>query len=170
MSNEKRLNIIVEDLCGYALDREDIKWITDIVPQEAGLDSDRLEYELQLLKIVTVGWSISYYLQEDPGKDTVLETFWQNMQEVSRGLSQAAGLLIGKEIDYFQIVRSRLDSYVLAMSRAKHDNPALAIGPEFAAHYGAVEDLFASMAGSRMFNAATGGVKEYLQAAGFSIS
>lgn len=170
MNTKERLNIIVEDLYGYALDREDVKWITSTVPESAGLDPDKLEYELHLLKIVTVGWSIAYYLQADPVKDKVVEPFWQSIHEVSAGLSQATGMLIGKEVDYFQELKSRLDGYVLAMSRAGHDNPAVAIGPEFAANFGLPEDLVSSMAGSKMFMAATRGVKEYLVAAKFNIS
>lgn len=169
MNTKERLNIIIEDLYGYALDREDVKWITGTVPQSAGLDPDRLEYELHLLKIVTVGWSIAYYLQENPVKDKVVEPFWQSIHEVSTGLSQATGMLIGKEIDYFNELRSRLEGYVLAMSRTGHDNPAEAIGPEFAANFGLPEDLAVSMAGSRMFMAAARGVKEYLQTAEFDI-
>jgi hypothetical protein len=170
MDKNEHLSIIVEDLCEYALDREDIKWIADNMPDHADLSSNKLEYELHLLKIVTVGWCISYYLQDEPAKKKILEPFWQNIQEVSRGLSQATSLFIGSDIDYFKILKSRLDAYVIAMSRASDDNPALAIGPEFAEHCGDPDDLFAFMAGSRMFMTAAGGVKEYLQAAGFCVS
>ncbi len=170
MDKKEQLTIIVKDLCDYALDREDVKWITDNVPEFAGLSIDKLEYELQLLKIVTVGWSISYYLQDDPVKDKVVEPFWQNIYEVSGNLSQATSLFIGKEIDYFKILKCRLDDYVLAMSRIKDDNPVSAIGPEFAKHFGGPDDLFSFMAGSKMFMAALGGVKQYLQAAGFRVS
>ncbi len=170
MDNDQPFTIIVEDLCEYALDRDDIKWITYKVPQSAGIAPDKLEYELQLLKIVTVGWGISYYLQDEPGGEKVIEPFWQNIHEVAKGLSQTTGLFIGKNIDYFRVIRSRLDGYVLAMSKAEGDNPVLAIGPEFAGHCSSPDDLFASMAGSKMFMAALGGVRQYLQAAGFSVS
>lgn len=166
MYKKEQLNIIVKDLCEYALDREDVKWITDTVPESAGLDPDKLEYELQLLKIVTVGWSISYYLQDNPVREKVVEPFWHSIHEVSGSLSQATSLFIGKNIDYFKIIKSRLDNYVLAMSGAKGDNPASAIGPEFAKHFGDPDDLFSFMAGSKMFRAALGGVRQYLQTAG----
>lgn len=169
MDNQKRLTIIAEDLCEYALERDDIKWITDTVPGSAGHSSSKLEYELQLLKIVTVGWSISFCLQDDPVKEEAAGLYWQNIHAISGGLSQATALLIGKDIDYFGILKSRLDGYVLAVSGTNGDNPAVAIGPEFANHFGNPDDLFVSMAGSKMFMAALAGVKQYLQAAGFKV-
>ncbi len=169
MDEKEQLTIIVEDLCEYALNRDDIKWITDSVPDSAELSSNKLEYELQLLKIITVGWSLSYFLQDESAKAKVVEPFWKNIHQISGGLSQATSMFIGKDIDYFEILKSRLDGYVLAMSRAKDDNPVSAIGPEFAELCGYPDDLFAFTAGSKMFMAALGGVKEYLQAAGFNI-
>ncbi|WP_028573855.1 hypothetical protein [Desulfonatronovibrio hydrogenovorans] len=170
MEEKKHIEIWVEDLCNYALDREDIKWIADAVPPGAGLDLNTLEYELQLLKIVVVGWSISYYLQDEPVKNEVVEPFWKNIHDVSGGLSQATSLLIGKDINYFEIIRSRLDRYVQAMAGAEQGTePVMVVGPEFAGCLGEPGDLAASMAGSRMFLTATGGVKEYLQTAGFRI-
>jgi hypothetical protein len=169
MDNNKRLTIIAEDLCEYALEREDIKWIADTVPESAGHSQSKLEYELQLLKIITVGWGISFWLEKDPAKEETAGTFWKNVSEVSGGLSQATSLFIGKDVDYFNELKTRLDRYVLAVSTVKGDNPAIAIGPEFAGHFGNPEDLFASMAGSKMFMAAFAGVKQYLQAAGFKV-
>lgn len=170
MNNNKRLAIIAQDLCEYALEREDIKWIADTVPESAGHSQSKLEYELQLLKIITVGWSISFCLGNDPAKEETAGIFWKNVNEVSGGLSQATSLFIGKDIDYFSEIRTRLDRYVLAVSSAKGDNPAIAIGPEFASHFGNPEDLCASLAGSKMFMAAFAGVRQYLQAAGFKVA
>ena len=168
MEEKERTAIITEDLCQYALDREDIMWIKGTVPDSA--DPDKLEYELQLLKIITIGWSLSYFLQEDPLKKDIVEHFWHNMHEISQGLSRTTSLFIGKDINYFNILRSRLDSYVLAMSRTGDHNPAQAIGPEFAELCSSPQDLFTSMAGSRMFMSALGGVRQYLQAAGLTPS
>ncbi|WP_045217454.1 hypothetical protein [Desulfonatronovibrio magnus] len=164
MSQEK-MEVMVQELCSYALDREDIKWMVDTFPESTELDKNKLEYELNILKIVTAGWSISYYLQDNPAKDLVLEPFWKNIHDVSDGLSQATGLLIGKNINFFQTLKSRLDSYVLSMSRSNDDKPALAIGFEFARHCNSQDDLAVSMAGSKMFMAVTAGVKQLLEAA-----
>lgn len=169
MEEIDRITVIVEDLCEYALDREDIKWVADATPDSEDFSLNKLEYELQLLKIVSVGWSISYYLQDDAVRDGILEPFWKNIHDVSGDLSHATSLLIGTDINYFQILRSRLESYVEAMSMEKGDNPATVIGPRFAEFCGNSQNLVASMAGSKIFMAAVSGVKEYLNAAGYKV-
>ncbi len=170
MDHDQILQVVVQELCQYALEREDVKWIADSVSESSGIGPEKLEYELQILKIVTVGWSISYFLGHDPLKGKVVEPFWTSIHQISTGLSQTTSLFIGKEVDYFRVVKSRLDSYVLAMSRASDDNPALSLGPEFSAHCGCPGDLSVSMAGSRMFMTVLAGVKQYLLAAKFKLS
>ncbi|RQD56867.1 MAG: hypothetical protein D5R98_09595 [Desulfonatronovibrio sp. MSAO_Bac4] len=169
MEEKDQITVIVEDLCEYALDREDVKWVADATPDSEDFNLNKLEYELHLLKIVSVGWSISYYLQDDASRDAVIEPFWKNIHDVSGDLSHATSLLIGADINYFEILRSRLDSYVKAMSMEKGDNPATVIGPCFAEFCGNSQNLIASMAGSKIFMAAVSGVKNYLNAAGYKI-
>ncbi len=73
--------------------------------------------------------------------------------------------MIGHDIDYFQVLTKRLDTYVAAMAK-KPDapEPAVAIEPEFARTCGNVDDVFTVMIGSKMFIATIGSVKEYLEA------
>ncbi len=73
--------------------------------------------------------------------------------------------MIDNDIDYFQILKDRLDMYVDAMAK-KPDatEPAVVIGPEFARNCGDVDDTFTIMTGSKMFIATIGGVKVYLEA------
>ena len=74
-------------------------------------------------------------------------------------------MMIGQDIDYFQILKERLDMYVDALSnKSEPQDPAQIIGPEFAKICGNQDDLFTSMTGSKMlFNIITR-VKQYLVA------
>ena len=153
-----------EDLLSFAIDREDVKWLMAQLPEEAEIKRGTVEYELQILKIISVGWSISYYLENSPHKNQLLELYWNAVYELSQSISSTTGLMIGNDIDYFQILKDRLDMYVNAMAK-KPDatEPAAVIGPEFARNCGNVDDTFTIMTGSKMFIATIGGVKEYLE-------
>jgi hypothetical protein len=84
--------------------------------------------------------------------------------EFSQRLSATTGLMIGHDIDYFQILKNRLDMYVHAMAKNPDaPEPAAVIGPEFARTCGNVDDIFTFMTGSKMFNSTTGRVREYLE-------
>ena len=155
----------VEDLFNFAVDREDVKTLLAYLPQEADLEKGKVEYELGILRIISVGWSISYFLEHSPHKNLLAEGYWQAVQEFSQSLSSAAGLMVGKEIDYFQILKDRLNLYLEAMrQRPEAPEPAVIIGPEFARACGKENDVFTIMAGSKMFISAVGSVKQYLEA------
>jgi hypothetical protein len=154
-----------EDLLDFAVDREDIKWLMDRLPEEADIKRVTVEYELQILKIIGVGWSLSYYLGNSPQKTTLLELYWNSINEFSRGLSTTTEYMIGQNIDYFQILKDRLDMYVAALAKnPESPKPALVIGPEFARICGNVDDIFTFMTGSKMFIATVNKVKAYLEA------
>ena len=153
-----------QELFDYAMDREDIKYLVGLLPSETKAAHNTVTYELQLLKIVTIGWTISYHLQDHPLKKMLSELFWQAVQQLSHSLSQTAGLMIGKDIDYFGTVKKRLDGYVNAMSRRPEaQTPAAVIGAEFARHCGDGNDLFALMSGSKMFHSTCTRVQRYLE-------
>ena len=155
---------IKNDLFDFAVDREDIKWLTARLPEEANIERSSVEYELQILKIISVGWSISYYLEDNPLKNPILELFWMAIYEFSQQLSKTTSLMIDQEIDYFQILRDRLDMYLNALAQNPDTPvPAAVIGPEFARTCGNVDDIFTFMAGSKMFISATGRVRKYLE-------
>jgi len=166
-SNEKKSEIekVRDDLFNFAVDREDIKWLMERLPKEANIKRSMVEYELQILKIISVGWSISYYLENNPHKNPLLELFWMAIYEFSQQLSTTTELMIGQDIDYFQILKERLDMYVDAMAqKPEAPEPSTIIGPEFARTCGNVNDVFTFMTGSKMFLSTTGQVKEYLEA------
>lgn len=154
-----------DDLLNFAIDREDIKWLMERLPNEANIKRSTVEYELQILKIISIGWSISYYLENDPHKNPLLELFWMAIYEFSQQLSTTTELMIGQDIDYFQILKERLDMYVDAMAQnPEAQEPSTVIGPEFARTCGNADDIFTFMTGSKMFLSTTGQVKEYLEA------
>ena len=153
-----------EDLFNFAIDREDVKTLMTHLPEEANINRGKVEYELHILKIISIGWSISYYLENCAQKNHLLEGYWQAVHEFAQSISTTTGWMIGNDIDYFQILKERLDTYVLAMTqKADAPEPAVVIGPEFARTCGNVDDVFTVMTGSRMFIATIGSVKEYLE-------
>jgi hypothetical protein len=153
-----------EDLFNFAINREDVKTLMAQLPEEADIKRGKVEYELQILKIISIGWSISYYLENCSQKNQLLEQYWKAVHEFSQSISKTTGWMIGNNIDYFQIVKKRLDMYVAAMTqKADAPEPAVVIGPEFARTCGNMDDVFTVMTGSRMFIATIGSVKEYLE-------
>lgn len=150
----------------YAVERDDIKWLMAQLPNETKAKPTTVEYELQILKIIGVGWSCSYYLEGTPGrKKALLELYWNAVNDFSRQLSETTGLMIGQDIDYFEIIKERLDGYVRAMAEEPDaTDPAVMIGPAFAKVCGQEEDIFASMTGTRLFANTVARVRQYLEA------
>jgi hypothetical protein len=155
-----------EDLFDFAIDREDVKYLLTQLSMQTAAKPSTVEYELQILKIASVGWSISYLMDGTPKqKAQLLELFWQAVNVYSSDLSQTTGLMIGQDIDYFEILKARLDFYVNAMSESTDTaDPTMVIGPAFAEQCGTADDIYASLAGAKMFNTAMNRVRRYLEA------
>ena len=69
-----------------------------------------------------------------------------------------------KNIDYFQVIKDRLNTYVDAMNKdTKAKKPAGVMGPEFAGVCGNRDDVFTVMTGSRLFIVTAGSIKSYLE-------
>ncbi len=153
-----------EDLFNFATDRTDIKEVMFGLHEEADINRNTVEYELPFLKIITVGWSISYFISHTPYKNKLTENYWKSIREFSQGLTETTELMTGKTIDYFQVLKDRLNMYVDAMNEnTDAKEPAVIIGPEFARVCGNREDVFTIMTGSRLFIATAGSVKSYLE-------
>jgi len=152
------------DLFNFAVNREDIKTLMGRLPEAADIKRVTVEYELQILKIISVGWGLAYCLENSPQKDQLVAYFWQAVFEFSKSVSTTTELMTGQDIDYFQILKDRLDMYLEALNK-KPDvtEPVIVIGPEFAKACGNMDDVFTVMTGSRMFTATLGSVKEYLE-------
>jgi len=90
--------------------------------------------------------------------------YWETVCQYSLSISEATDLMTGQKIDYFQIVKERLEMYIEAMKAwPEVPEPAIIMGPEFARTCGNVDDVFTVMAGSRMFKSTVGSVREYLE-------
>lgn len=125
-----------------------------------------MEYELQILKIISVGWSISYFLAEWPEKQQLNQIYWDTVRDFSGSLSSTTELMTGQDIDYFQTLKERLDGYLGALqSHPDAKDPSEVIGSEFARACGNSDDLFATFTGGRMFSTTTTRVREYLDTA-----
>ncbi len=154
-----------EDLFNFAIDREDVKWLMERLPPEADVKRTTVEYGLQILKIIGVGWSISYYLTDSPQKNVLLERYWNAVNEFSRDLTTTMKYMIGQNIDYFQVLKDRLNMYVDALAHnPEASEPAAVIGPEFSKACGNEKDIFTFMTGSKMFISTTSKVRQYLEA------
>ena len=160
-----------EDLFNFAVDREDVKTLLAALPKEAETERGKVEYELGILRIISVGWSIAYFLEHSPHKNQLAEIYWKAVHEFSQSISSAAGLMVGKDIDYFEILKARLDMYVEVMRQKPNaPEPAGVIGPVFARVCGNEEDVYAVLTGTKMFVATVGSVKEYLEAISSTLS
>jgi hypothetical protein len=155
-----------EDLFNYAIEREDVKLLMEQLSRSAKVKPTTLEYELQILKIISVGWGISYFLAGTPRRKAALgDIFWIAINDFSKDLSQTTGLMTGADIDYFEILKKRLDQYVQAMEgNPQASDPEVVIGPVFAGYCGDGDDIFAAMAGTKIFTNTVARVRQYLEA------
>lgn len=152
-----------EALFNFAVDREDVKALMANLHEAADVNRDTVEYELQILKIISVGWAVSYHLENSPARDLLGECYWRAIREFSQNLSETFGLVIGGTMDYFSILKERLATYLDALRRYPDAvEPAAVMGPAFAEACGNKDDAFTVMTGARMFIAVNSGVKQYL--------
>lgn len=156
-----------EDLFNFATDREDVKLLMADLHEAADIKRNTVEYELQILKIISVGWAVSYYLENYPQKDLIGKAYWQTIQNFSQSLSETFGLFVSQSIDYFQILKDRLETYVNALQQNPGaPEPAAVVGPEFAQLCGNRNDVFTVLIGSKMFISTIGCVKQYIESLG----
>lgn len=159
-----KIDDIAELLFDYAIDRDDIKWSLGRLPESLSTRLHRIDYEMQLLKIITTGWSISVHLADDPQKEPLAQTFWNRILGFSKELSQTTELMTGCDVDYFELIKERLDDYVAVMTgQEKGAEPAQFIGARFAELCETPDDLSVSLAGSRMFNTIVLRVGKFLE-------
>jgi hypothetical protein len=151
-------------LFDFAIDREDVKWLLAKPPEDHKLSIDTMEYELQLLKMISTGWSISFYLADHPLKLKIAEKFWESVHSFSDTITSTTELTIGKKVDYFNVLKERLDTYLNSLKGLTDEtDPLSIIGPEFAKFCGDKDDVFAILTGSKMFAATLNRVREFLE-------
>lgn len=158
---------ICKNLAEYSVDRDDIKELVLSLPGDQGINTVTVEYELQILKIISVGWSINVYMGQHPKKMAVSELFWNLIREYSQSISNVTELMIGQDIDYFQILKDRFNTYVTSLDTSSvESDPASAIGPAFAKLCKNEDNPFTTITGARIFNYSVRSTKEYLDAMG----
>ncbi|MCF6248178.1 MAG: hypothetical protein L3J69_12585 [Desulfobacula sp.] len=158
---------LAENLATFAIDRTDLKALLSAIPEDSSVNRTTIEYELQLLKILSVGWAISFFMPAtDKNKDQVTQIFWNTIQEISKNISTLTQTSTGQNINYFEIIKERLNLYLAAMQKdpAETQNPAAVMGPIFAGICKAKDDAVAILTGTKMFTLTLGAVKEYIKA------
>ncbi len=158
---------MAQNLVDFAIDRADLKELISALPRENDLNLATIEYELGILKILSVGWGISFFMAAtDKSKKPLTEFFWQMVQEISENISTLAQTTTGTQIDYFKILKERLDIYVDGMKKnnGQQENPASVMGPVFARICKTPDNAMAILIGTKMFTLTLGAVKEYINA------
>ena len=107
---------IGETLANFSLDRETVQFAINRLPDSLSINKVAVEYEIQILKILSVGWAISFFMENHPEKMSLMEFFWEVMYEFSKSISSVTSASIGKEVDYFRTLKERIDTYLSAMS------------------------------------------------------
>ncbi len=152
-----------EDLLDFAIDRSDIKLVLQNLPEDIKINRVSMEYEIQLLKILAVGWSIPFFLDKSALKKELSESFWNAVQSFSQSISTLSSSSTDK-VDYFNTLKERLETYLNALnSITDGPDPLLAIGPKFAEICGSKNNAHIMLSGSKVFNLSIGGVKNYLE-------
>lgn len=165
--NEKTVTeakTVSENLATFSVDRDDIVQVLATLPEDQGINKVTVEYELQLLKILTVGWSISYHMNKASKKEEISELFWYLIRDFSKNISEMTETTTGTSVDYFETIKERLNYYLSALEGGSGNDPAALIGPRFSDVCKAGENVFVILAGARIFNGAVAAVKEYLDA------
>lgn len=166
MSKDKiSIDHLAQNLASFALDRTDLKELLSALPKESGQDLNTLEYELGILKILSAGWGIAFYMAvSDKNKSPLNQCYWETIREISQNISTLTQTTTGTRIDYFTILKERLDTYVKAMQTNKDQatEPTAVMGPAFAKACNQTDDPMAILLGTKMFTLTLGAVKEYL--------
>ena len=155
------LEKVCENLVNFSVDRDDLNRVMAMLPEDETVKRVTVEYEIPLLKIVSVGWAIAYYMENRPEKKALLESFWNAIDEFSRSLSEDTNLTTGADINYFHMIKERVDTYVQALNmQPEATDPAAVIGPTFAGICNTPDNIHVIMTGNRVFKAAIMGVQE----------
>ncbi|MFO7751437.1 MAG: hypothetical protein R6V54_15240 [Desulfobacteraceae bacterium] len=157
---------LAENLATFAIDRNDLKMLMQGIPDNSDLNLTSVEYELQILKILSVGWAISFYMPAGDNKTDLSRIFWEYIREISKNISNLTETTTGESVDYFSILKERLDDYVKIMQENPNgeSEPSMVMGPAFAEACNSPGNAIAVLTGTKMFTLTLGGVKEYLNA------
>ncbi len=166
-TGELTVEELARNLASFAIDRTDLKSLMAALPPQNTLNMTTLEYELGILKILSVGWGISFYMAAtDKHKAALTQNYWEMIRDISQNISTLTHATTGTKIDYFTILKERLDHFVgmLQENPSGATEPTAVIGPTFASACGSPDDPMAILTGTKMFTLSLGAVKAYLSA------
>ena len=164
------LNIdeLTEILSDFAIDRTEMHELLSNFPSETGFNRTTVEYEIQILRILGVGWGISYFIHDKLLKKVLSESYWNSIQELSNNLSRISSASMSDEFNYFDVIKERLDTYLAeTKSLAGSDDPATVIGPKFAELCGHANNAVVIWLGCKMFQSVFNHLKTYLSGVEF---
>ncbi len=100
----------------------------------------------------------------DKNKTPLTQAFWEQIREISNNVSTLTETTTGTRVDYFNILKERLDTFVKQMQETQTEDadPTGVMGPVFAGACGTPDDPMVILAGTKMFALTLGAVKEYL--------
>ena len=158
-----RVERAAEHLITYAFEKEGIRNILSLIPASEEINPVGLEYEIQLLKIITVGWGISFFMENRKEKQALSVSFWNGVQAFCQNIDSVTALMIPASIDYFQTIHQRLETYLEALQQqSEATDPAMVFGPAYARCCHQADNIHVIMAGNRVFTGALQAVREYL--------
>lgn len=166
--NSNVQEVIADNLFNYSIARDDIKAISSGIPDCSSQEEQTYIFELQILKIISIGVSINYLLDSNESKVDISEKYWKNIMDFSNSINDAAGTYSDVSIDYLSEIRRKLDYYLKELNSCPGSTePASVIGPAFAFQCGDKENTFAVLAGARIFKTVVSGVRQYFQEEGY---
>ena len=157
---------LAENLASFAINRDDLKMLLRAMPQDNDINATTVEYELQILKILSAGWAISFYMKESENKKQLTQIFWQHIQQIAKNISDLTETTSGQQIDYFAVLKKRLDDYLEVMQENSKGltDPSHVMGPAFADACGCHDNAAVILTGTKMLTLTLGAVKEYINA------
>ncbi|MCW7755125.1 hypothetical protein OOT00_14145 [Desulfobotulus sp. H1] len=163
MEEKETMQELSESLVAYATHSKDILPFVEALPEESRIARPTMEYEMRMLKILSVGWGLAFILSDHPARIELSEAFWHRISSLSKEIDEICKAS-GTEIDYFAALRKRLDIYVSALSGAKDPgDPGIEVGSCYAELCGDAEDTYALVAGRRVFTGVLSSLHEYLK-------
>ena len=150
-------------LLNIAVNQRETKAALGGVETEAPINWVAVEYELQLMRIVTVGWAIAYFSDDIPVPEGLDETFWEGVRAYCTAVSAMTEPVLGSGADYFGTVRQRLEYYVRVMTHfADAADPVRVVGPAFAKLCGCEDSQEVIDIGRRVFSRCLARVQKQL--------
>jgi len=150
-------------LLNIAVNQRETKADLSAVRNDEPLNWIAVEYEMQLLRIVAVGWAVAYFGDQARGPEGLAEAYWEGVQTYGSAVSAMTQPVLGSGADYFGTVRQRLDHYVQVMTHFSNvTDPARVIGPTFAKLSGCEASEAVIRLGGRVFSRCLARVQQLL--------